>query len=422
MRLVISPMGIVDREHPGQGVMDIVNASFEDMLLDTSICCQQNELEEIDKIKQKEKAKVLVADNPQKMGRELQPLLEHAKKEDIHFSIGQAPSLPYNTKHVEKKEKLTQLVNESITCCGKAGCEAIIIKPWFAGIETEDAWEINRAYYLQFVHLAKENHVKILIQNTCKDIKGHLNRGICSDAVQAALWVDKLNQEAGEERFGFCLDVGVCNICGQNMYDVINILGHRTEAVIVRDCNGQSDTALLPFTSVNQGQSQTDWLNLFRGLREVGFDGQLILNLSDTAASFSPMIRPALLQLAKSVADYLVWQIGIENLLKKYPEKVLFGAGNMCRNYMKCYGEKYPPLFTCDNNSALWGTSFCGLEVKSPESLTELPKNCAVFLCNIYYREIEKQIRDMGIKNPIVFFNDEYMPSFYFNRLEEERR
>ena len=36
----------------------------------------------------------------------------------------------------------------------------------------------------------------------------------------------------------------------------------------------------------------------------------------------------------------------------------------MCRNYMKCYGEKYPPKFTCDNNPKLWGTNFCGLEVK----------------------------------------------------------
>ena len=85
---------------------------------------------------------------------------------------------------------------------------------------------------------------------------------------------------------------------------------------------------------------------------------------------------------------------------------------------MKCYGEKYVPMFTCDNNSKLWGTTFCGLEVKPPEQLKELPPDCAIFICNIYYREIEKQLRDMDIKNPIEFFNDEYMPSFYFDRLK----
>ncbi len=56
--------------------------------------------------------------------------------------------------------------------------------------------------------------------------------------------------------------------------------------------------------------------------------------------------------------------------------------------------------------------------VKDPESLRGLPENCAVFICNIYYREIEEQLRKMGVANPIEFFNDEYMPSFYFDRLE----
>lgn len=113
------------------------------------------------------------------------------------------------------------------------------------------------------------------------------------------------------------------------------------------------------------------------------------------------------------------WQVELEQNIKKYDKRVLFGAGNMCRNYMKCYGEKYPPLFTCDNNSKLWGTSFEGLAVKSPEELKNLPKDCCVVICNIYYREIESQLRGMGIEN-IGYFNDEYMPSFYFDRVERE--
>ena len=91
----------------------------------------------------------------------------------------------------------------------------------------------------------------------------------------------------------------------------------------------------------------------------------------------------------------------------------------MCRNYMKCYGAIYPPLFTCDNNQALWGTSFCGLEVKSPEALKDLPDDCGVFICNLYYREIEAQLRAMGVKH-IEYFNDEYMSSYYFDRFHRD--
>lgn len=86
----------------------------------------------------------------------------------------------------------------------------------------------------------------------------------------------------------------------------------------------------------------------------------------------------------------------------------------MCKNYMTAYGETYPPLFTCDNNEKLWGSQVCGLEVKSPEALKDLPEESGIFICNIYYREIEQQLREMGIEN-IEFFNDEYMPSFYLD-------
>lgn len=89
----------------------------------------------------------------------------------------------------------------------------------------------------------------------------------------------------------------------------------------------------------------------------------------------------------------------------------------MCRDFMKCYGEKYLPRFTCDNNSDRWGKEFCGLEIKSPETLLDLPSDCGVFICNIYYNEISQQLRKMGVRN-IEFFNNEYMPSFYFENLE----
>ena len=75
-------------------------------------------------------------------------------------------------------------------------------------------------------------------------------------------------------------------------------------------------------------------------------------------------------------------------------------------------------LLTCDNNQKLWGTEFCGLEVKPPESLNTISEDCMILICNIYYREIEQQLRDMRINNRIEFFSDEYMPSFYFHRLE----
>lgn len=422
MKLICSPSGIVDIDRPVQGILDIVDAGFEGLVLDASLCAKRRVLETIGKCNYKKNTDAIVLENPEKLQERLVPVVFCAQKQGLDTPVAIAPGLQVDTKHTDLNELIHRLTEETIKACGGSGCSYVIVEPLFAGIAREDAWKINKEYYMSFVDIARESNVKILLKNQCRSIGGHLIRGICSDGVEAATWVDALNEEAGEVRFGFCMDVGVCNLCGQNMYDFICGLGNRIGAVIVRDCDGSRDNALLPFTAVNTGGSQTDWLNLFRGLRGISFDGVLIMNLEDTAATASPLLRPALLQYAKSVADYFKWQIEIETLLKQYPSRVLFGAGNMCRNYMKCYGEIYPPLFTCDNNSKLWDTKFCGLTIRNPKALKELPKDTAIFICNIYYREIEQQLRDMGIENTIVYFNDEYMPAFHFDRLEGNGR
>ncbi len=412
MNIICTPLGIVDMDRPGQGISDIAGAGFENILLDMTMCCSPGELENFGKEgkREKRKGRPAVSEHPTELYNRWEPVLEKCRKEKLKVPIAYAPHLGRNSKRGDLKELLVNLVEESIRFCGKLGCQYMVVRPFYS----------DREYYLRFAGLARENHVMILLENQCRDVNGHLVRGVCADERVAAAWVDRLNEEAGEERFGFCMDIGACSLCGQDMREFALVLGDRIKAVILRDCDGHREGAMLPFTCTAGGRFQTDWLGCIRGLREIGFDGQLILNFSDTAGAFSPILRPGLMRLAKSVADYFRWQIGIENLLKKNRSIVLFGAGNMCRNYMKCYGEKYPPLFTCDNNRTLWGTEFCGLEVRPPESLKELPEECVIFICNIYYREIEKQLRDMGVGNRIEFFNDEYMPSFYFDRLERE--
>lgn len=422
MKIICAPSGIVDIDHPAQGVMDIRQAGFNNLVLDTSLCARSDMLERVGKSNYKKNNGTIVIEEPEKLCERLEPIRNNAEKQGLVFPVAIAPYLKANTAHTDLNDKLHALAVETIKACGKAGCLCVIVEPLFAGIVREDVWSVNKAYYLSLLDVARQNNVRILLKNQCRSIGGHLIRGICSDGQEAVEWVDALNNEAGEDRFGFCMDVGVCNLCGQNMYDFICILGSRLKAVIVRDCDGNQDNALLPFTAANQGGSRTDWLNFFRGLRSISFDGMMILNLEDTAAAASPLLRPTLLGYAKAVADYFRWQIEIELLLRKYPSRVLFGAGNMCRNYMKCYGKIYPPLFTCDNNSRLWDTEFCGLTVRNPEAIKALPKDTAIFICNIYYREIERQLRDMGVENPIEYFNDEYMPTFHFDRLEGNGR
>lgn len=424
MELLCASSGIVWHKSPRKGLLQVRAGGFEEILLDIAACCPAGELEYLGKeeVKSDPQAKgketIRLSEHPKAMCGQLERLTEECEKAQVRITAARAPYLARNTKREDLGELLSQLAQESIRFCGQAGCKYLIVRPLFSGIARGMEWEINRRYYLGLADIARQNDVMILLENQCRSINGSLVRGICSDAEEAALWVDRLNEEGGGNRFGFCMDAGVCSLCGQDMREFAATLGGRIKAVVLRDCDGIHENAMVPFTCVDKGQFQTDWLGLIRGLRETEFDGVLIMDFSSMTAAFSQFLRPQLIRFAGEVARFFAWQIGMRTVLKKYRTRVLFGAGNMCRNFMKCYGEEFLPLFTCDNNQTRWGERFAGLEIKPPEALKKIPADCAIFICNVYYKEIEKQLRDMGISNPVEYFNDEYMPSYYFDTLE----
>jgi sugar phosphate isomerase/epimerase len=401
MKIICNLSGITDYNRPVQGISDIKKSGFEEVFIDLRYIYKEG-----------------MEENLNDFIDACSLIINKCKEAKAHIYAVRSPYFPEDNKETALCAVQQKLVEETIKICNEAGCKNVIVPPISSQLNSNDTWEVNLEYYSKLAKIAGENNVTILLENQYRNFNGHKIRGMFSNEKETCQWIDRLNEIAGEERFGVCMNTGTFNICGQDMQNYAHFLGNRVKAVILRDSYANHDVSMVPFTAVIQGQSQTDWLSLIRGLREIGFDGGLILDVADTASAFSPILRPQLLYLAKAVAEYFSWQINIENQLKKYKAIVLFGAGNMCRNYMKCYGEKYPPIFTCDNNPKLWGSDFYGLEVKSPEALKEIPSDWGIFICNIYYREIEQQLKDMGIKNNIDFFNDEYMPSFYFDRLE----
>lgn len=83
---------------------------------------------------------------------------------------------------------------------------------------------------------------------------------------------------------------------------------------------------------------------------------------------------------------------------------ILFGAGLMVEDYMKKFGDKYRPVFLVDNNPEKWGTKKCGIEVRNPKELLKIPpERRKLFLCNVYYKQIEQQLIDMGITEYCIY-------------------
>ncbi len=77
---------------------------------------------------------------------------------------------------------------------------------------------------------------------------------------------------------------------------------------------------------------------------------------------------------------------------------ILFGSGMMFEDYMKKWGGRYRPSFLVDNDENKWERSRMGIEIKPPKALLEIPaEKRHLIICSFYYKEIEKQLQEMGI-------------------------
>ena len=441
MRLILRTKGITGRMRPADDIRSIRDAGFEAVVLDGTVISDPHEYTAVRRHNfRPEKGNVYPTLDTASYKEELKKrITDHAKAEKLDLPVALAPyaasdigkDFKGKIQAYELNDIYRKLAKETLYAAIAAGCESIIVRPLFYGIDVKDEWEVNRSFYLELSEIAeKENSpITILTVNMAKNVNGHLIRGICADPTDACRWVDELNRECRERaergkdgenskgRFGFCFDLGTATICGQDIYSAISPLGERLKAVIIRDNDGVHDVSMLPFTGCVNGQ-QTDWLGAIRGIRATGFDGDLILDFSDTYSAYSVLLNKKMLSFGYEVGKYFLWQADMENIVRKYDKRVLFGAGNMCREYLSNYGKEYPPLFTCDNNRERWGEDFYGITIESPEKLKEISPDTAIFICNMYYNEISDQLKKMDLPNSVEWFSDEYMPSFHMDRLD----
>lgn len=103
---------------------------------------------------------------------------------------------------------------------------------------------------------------------------------------------------------------------------------------------------------------------------------------------------------------YEVWKKRFTKVFDDIEDKiiVLFGTGNMLKDYESYTHGACQPAFYVDNNKSKWGTTLQGREIKSPQALLEVPPDkLRLIICNIYYREIGEQLRGMGINDYYIY-------------------
>lgn len=421
MRIIFDPIGIMGDFHPKRGVKFAAGSGYDDIMLDYRVYMFYLLNCAIKGKKPDQPATLELVCDEADIETCIGMFFERCHAEKISCDVAMAP-YHYDPLLSKQKRNRVNIFTEEIdlyavkNCISNGICK-LVVHPIIYDINGEEDIIHNKDFYLRLSKEAEGSDLKILIANECKYMNGRYTRGSFSDAEQTVSFIDELNKEAGCDRFGLCFDIGNANICGFNMLEYIRTAGEHISAVILRDCDGDHNDYLLPYSSITNSRCNTDWSGVIRGLRAIDYDGDLIVDIHDSVTEVTHLLRYDLMSLSFKTAKYIGWQIRMEHQIRNYSSRVLFGAGNMCRNYMKYYGREMRPLYTCDNKESLWGRTICGLKIKNPESLKRLQPDCAIIICNIFYSEIEKQLRDMKIKNPVVCFSDEYLPEIAPNSL-----
>ncbi len=177
-----------------------------------------------------------------------------------------------------------ELYRKQILLCQYMGCRRLVIHP-ICHDKTDKAHsqkfidELNVKLYTSLIDTIKQTDVIVCLENLFYGFSGMIMEGACSDPHDAIALIDMLNETAGKECFGICVDTGHLNLLGKNQYNYITALGKRIKAFHIHDNDGKSDLHLAPYTGT------VDWEDFCRAVKEIGYEGDLSF---ETFAQYRP--------------------------------------------------------------------------------------------------------------------------------------
>ena len=232
--------------------------------------------------------------------------LKEAKEiNGIHISQMHAPFPFYIPEKDEANEFFREVNVKCMAVCALVGCPAIVIHPYVdPDGNKEREFFINFTTYRKLIPAAKEYNVKICLENIPR-WKGHLiMNGCCTDPDEACYYIDSLNEEAGEEIFGFCFDVGHANITGRDIKQDLKILDKRVTILHIHGNDRENDLHLIPYTTIKANKHTLDWDGFIEGLREIGYDGTLSFETFNALRMIPESVHTDALKFISSIGRY----------------------------------------------------------------------------------------------------------------------
>ena len=201
--------------------------------------------------------------------------IEEIRKNGLTITQAHAPNPAFIKNRYDLLEYAIGIYRNMIHFCQAIGCYKFVIH----GIHRTDTKseeeyvQLNHQLYESLIPDLLQTDVKVCIENLpCCDSKcGPVNwyHGCFTQPLEAKAFVDEMNQKAGKECFGFCLDTGHMHLTGTRFTEFVPVLGKRIIALHIHDNNQQYDAHLMPYTC------SVRWEEFISTMKEIGYEGDL---------------------------------------------------------------------------------------------------------------------------------------------------
>lgn len=218
----------------------------------------------------------------------------------------------------------TVVIPKSIVIAETLGVPWMVVHPfkmqYIYGRERERKENIE--YFKLLVPMLKQCKVGICFENLYESVGRRLTEGVCADPEDAVWYIDTLNEYAGEELFGFCLDVGHLQLVKREPYDFIKKMGSRLKILHLHENDAAGDLHQMPFSFGDKEDEGLDWNGIIRGLKETGFNGTLSFETYPTMNSFPMEMSDAVLKMIHDIGVYLAGEIEAGEIEAGETEKI----------------------------------------------------------------------------------------------------
>ena len=232
------------------------------------------------------------------------------KENGLTISQAHAPFAAYDPRRPEILDYAIEIYKNIILFCDKVGCPRIIIhginrQPSYKNMTSEECKELNKKLYESLIPTLQEvKSVMVCLENLPMwdnyGGKTILTGGHCTNPITAAAELDALNEKAGGNYFGLCLDTGHLHICRTPFYDYIPTIGKRLAAFHIHDNDQTNDLHMMPYSGTVR------WDVFLRELKAIGYDGDLSFETfaQVRAARIPKELIPSFLRTIADTAKY----------------------------------------------------------------------------------------------------------------------